>query len=365
MNLLTSRVGRAALATAVALLTAAAGALPAAADAQADEVAAQVDAQRAANGLGTLVRDPALDAAAQAWASHLTASAFEHSTNAWRQAQARPGWTLCCGENIAAGQANASAVMSSWMTSSGHRANILGGYSHLGVGHVYAPGTRYGHYWVQVFASYPFDRAPHEAWVRALYRDLLGRSGTDAEVRFWTDRLAAGSSRQWVASAFATSPEWVRSVVTGFYRDTLGREPDAAGLAYWTDVLRSGRPVAQVAAQFYGSAEYVQRAGGGSIEAWVRDLYRTLLGREADAGGVAYWSGTVAAGGSTGAVALPFYQSEESCRARVAELYRTLLGRDPDPVGLASWPAVVRAQGDLALAGFLVSSTEYFQRASH
>lgn len=339
-------------------------ATPARADQPADEVAAQVDAQRAANGLGPLVRDPALDAAAYAWAYQMASTGtFAHSTNPWRQGYARPGWSSCCGENIAAGYGTSTQVMQGWMASTGHRANILGGYTHLGVGHVVVAGSPYGHYWVQVFASYPFDRAGHEAFVGALYRDFLGRSASAADVRYWTDQLAAGKSRQWVAANLAASAEWIGSVVDGYYTDTLGRPADAAGRAYWTSVLRSGRPVAHVAAEFYGSAEYRQRVAGGDVTAWVRDLYRTLLGREGDAGGVAYWTRAVASGVPYATVALDFYQSEESCRARVTHLYRALLGRDPDPVGLASWPAVVRARGDLSLAADLAASQEYFDRA--
>lgn len=56
------------------------------------------------------------------------------------------------GENIAAGQQSAEAVMNSWMNSSGHRANILNGnYTKLGVGFV--SGGRYGTYWVQEFTG--------------------------------------------------------------------------------------------------------------------------------------------------------------------------------------------------------------------
>lgn len=50
------------------------------------------------------------------------------------------------GENIAQGQKTANEVMNSWMNSSGHKANILGSYSHIGVGYVAD-----GKYWVQMF----------------------------------------------------------------------------------------------------------------------------------------------------------------------------------------------------------------------
>lgn len=54
------------------------------------------------------------------------------------------------GENIAAGQKSAQQVMTDWMNSSGHRANILNAnYKELGVG--YVEGGTYGTYWVQLF----------------------------------------------------------------------------------------------------------------------------------------------------------------------------------------------------------------------
>ncbi|SNT47236.1 uncharacterized protein, YkwD family [Bacillus sp. OK838] len=54
------------------------------------------------------------------------------------------------GENIAAGQPSADAVMKSWMNSPGHKANILNkNYTHIGIGH--ATGGKYTHYWTQQF----------------------------------------------------------------------------------------------------------------------------------------------------------------------------------------------------------------------
>lgn len=54
------------------------------------------------------------------------------------------------GENIAAGQKTADDVMTSWLNSSGHRANILNSsYTELGVG--YYAGGSYGTEWVQLF----------------------------------------------------------------------------------------------------------------------------------------------------------------------------------------------------------------------
>jgi uncharacterized protein YkwD len=55
------------------------------------------------------------------------------------------------GENIAAGQKSPASVMQSWMNSAGHRANILGNYTYIGVGYVACSGGNMGHYWTQDF----------------------------------------------------------------------------------------------------------------------------------------------------------------------------------------------------------------------
>ena len=59
---------------------------------------------------------------------------FEHRDFAARISAQGYAWSAA-GENIAKGQRDPAAVMSSWMASPGHRANILNcGYKHLGVG---------------------------------------------------------------------------------------------------------------------------------------------------------------------------------------------------------------------------------------
>lgn len=55
------------------------------------------------------------------------------------------------GENIAWGYMTPDAVMTGWMNSAGHKANILGSsYTELGVGYALDAAGR--PYWVQVFA---------------------------------------------------------------------------------------------------------------------------------------------------------------------------------------------------------------------
>lgn len=64
-------------------------------------------------------------------------------------------------ENIAWGQSDSSEALGDWMNSSGHRANILGGYSHMGA--AWARGSDGRLYWVQQFSSGEKDEVEIEA----------------------------------------------------------------------------------------------------------------------------------------------------------------------------------------------------------
>ncbi|GGM55111.1 FG-GAP-like repeat-containing protein [Microbacterium saperdae] len=146
------RATAAALALAVAVAAAAlAPTTASAAGGPAGSVFTQTNAQRYQAGLPALVSDPALDAAAAEWARHLASSCtFAHSSSTWRSSRVSASGWIATGENIAAGQPDATAVVTSWMNSPGHKANILDKrYTGLGVG--YATGSCYRTYWVQIF----------------------------------------------------------------------------------------------------------------------------------------------------------------------------------------------------------------------
>jgi hypothetical protein len=56
------------------------------------------------------------------------------------------------GENVASGQRSSQAVMSDWMSSSGHKRNILSkAYTDIGI--AFEPAGLYGTSWTQVFAA--------------------------------------------------------------------------------------------------------------------------------------------------------------------------------------------------------------------
>jgi len=112
----------------------------------ADEVARQVNAERARYGLGALTVSGELTRAAETRARELAVK-FSHTRpdgSAWSSVSSDAK-----GENIAMGYATADKVMAAWMTSDGHRANILReSFGSIGVC-AYREGNVW--YWVQLF----------------------------------------------------------------------------------------------------------------------------------------------------------------------------------------------------------------------
>lgn len=115
-----------------------------------------VNEERAAAGLSALTLDSSLTDAAQLKAQDMADNNyFSHTSPTYGtpfQMLSSLGISYkTAGENIAKGQKSADAVMTAWMNSEGHKANILNsGYGKLGVGYVNQNGTTY---WVQIFTD--------------------------------------------------------------------------------------------------------------------------------------------------------------------------------------------------------------------
>ncbi|MEN3362140.1 MAG: hypothetical protein V7637_6122 [Mycobacteriales bacterium] len=116
-----------------------------------DEVVRLTNLERAKAGCDGLRIDPQLTAAAQGHSTDMADRGyFSHDTPAgktpWDRAKAA-GYAEPSAENIAMGYRTAADVVTGWMNSPGHRANIVNCASHaVGVG--YDPR---GYYWTQLF----------------------------------------------------------------------------------------------------------------------------------------------------------------------------------------------------------------------
>jgi uncharacterized protein YkwD len=85
--------------------------------------------------------------------SELTHTGSDGSKPADRITRAGYAWRAS-GENVAAGQRDADAVVAAWLQSPGHCANIMEpNFTEMGVAFALAPGANPGIYWAQSFAT--------------------------------------------------------------------------------------------------------------------------------------------------------------------------------------------------------------------
>jgi subtilisin-like proprotein convertase family protein len=117
-----------------------------------------------------------------------------------------------------------------------------------------------------------------QAFVTALYQDALGRAPGAGEITLWTNALAAGNSRQSVATAIITSDEARTILISSDYQKLLGRNPTSAEIASQLAFLKSGQTDEQLLAVIIGSSEYFGRVGSTNT-GFVQQAYQDLLGR--------------------------------------------------------------------------------------
>ncbi len=118
------------------------------------EVVALVNIERAKNGLPALEQDWQLSRVARYKSEDMRdRKYFSHTSPTYGTPfEMMKSFGIkyrAAGENIARGQKTPEAVVNAWMSSSGHRANILNSsFTHIGVGY-----AEDGNYWTQMFIS--------------------------------------------------------------------------------------------------------------------------------------------------------------------------------------------------------------------
>lgn len=125
------------------------------------DMAAAINAERAANGLPALALDNRLTQAARRHSADMAANQFvEHtgsdgSSPGLRMEQACYDWNYW-GEIIGAGYPTVEAMLDGWLNSPPHRAILLdSNYQDFGVGYVYDAANPYHHFWTVDFGRQP------------------------------------------------------------------------------------------------------------------------------------------------------------------------------------------------------------------
>lgn len=203
--------------------------------------------------------------------------------------------------------------------------------------------------------------ATTEDHVRQIYRDVLARTPSAGEVRYWSDRVVQGLSPEGLASAILGSAEARGRMVDLVYLSDLGRPSDPDGRTFWTEYIRT-RSVSAMRTLVLASPEVYAR-GGGTDQGYVAHLYEVVLGRPADAAGSAFWTGRLAAGASRASVARLMLVSPEVSRRAVRTTHTGLLGRPASAEEIDLWAPVVSSSDVRPLVRALLASPEYVEAA--
>lgn len=175
----------------------------------------------------------------------------------------------------------------------------------------------------------------NEEYVKSIYTALFNRTPNNEELNYWVGVLESGNSRVSVLAINMNSKEFqenldnigiknkgtidtslddrkgeVKGIVENFYLGFHGRKADPSGANFWADQIISGnRSVAQVVDFFINSDEFKNK--GYSSEEYVKAVYKGILGREADIGGLNFWLNQIVNGGSKKYVLKCIFNSPE------------------------------------------------------
>lgn len=211
--------------------------------------------------------------------------------------------------------------------------------------------------------------AGNEAYVEGLYRNLLGRNASPAELASWSSRLpaetegttAAGRlTRVQVAQRIWNLPERRELEVRSAYLSLLHRQASSEEVAAGVRALRSRAGEVNVVRRLLNSAEY--RRSHPTDSAFVTALYNDVVGRAPNAEELTARVRALRQGQSRRATVNSLLFSTESVTRLVGSFYAVFLNRPADPAALAHWVPRLRPRAidPRAIGAAILASNENF-----
>lgn len=172
-----------------------------------------------------------------------------------------------------------------------------------------------------VFSTeYTNKNTSNTEYIEMLYQVFLDRTSDAGGREYWGEMLEQGMSRQYVFQKIAQSEEYTKicqnygiergtynltqardqnpeltKYINRLYSKVMNRTGEADGLNYWCGQIQSGQKSAVgVAEEFFRTPEFLNKKASNTE--YVKVLYRTFMGREADKAGLDYWVGRLNAG---------------------------------------------------------------------
>ena len=200
-------------------------------------------------------------------------------------------------------------------------------------------------------------------FIHNLYLDMLGRPPDVVGLNGWVATLQNGVPRDTIARAFWRSAEHRARQVDEWYVTFLHRPADDGGRAVWVNAMLAGVSDTAIMQGFLTSPEY--QMNHQSNADFIAGMYQDVLGRPADAAGMAGWTAALQAGASRAAAALSFLTSGEGYGRQVDLMYTQFLGRGAGPEEEQAWAALLQTGGVSLedVAALILGSPEYYSQA--
>ena len=202
-------------------------------------ILADTNAYRVDAGLPPLRLNEGINSVAQAWSEQqANERTMYHNPNYSTQIPA--GWYRA-GENVAAGQ-QPSNVTNAWFNSPGHKANLLGDFSDIGIGYFIVDGTGY---FTQNFANYSSSKtipqAPDAPSLTAGTGSISGSwaapaiTGNQPITGYDFRAIPTGGGTAVVVSSTTTTAT-ISGLANGVQYDVDVRAKNATGASTWSNI---------------------------------------------------------------------------------------------------------------------------------
>jgi hypothetical protein len=277
---------------------------------------------------------------------------------------------------IALSDAHVDVTSPAWRVAFGGTAGAASPYAWLRTqqaddGRIASPNDAYG---VNTYPTTQTIESLARQWYLADDRaDLLARFGADLASPAASPSSTAGNdvasdlvgpnpssqaARSAAAAGLLTSPVGRQAAAADLFQQAFGRAIDPSGRTYWsTKLLTITRP--EMLSRLTGSSEFYRRAGG-TIPTFVDAVYHSVLGRNPDPSGKAYWVKRLQGGASVERVARSLVASGEYRRRQVTNAYGRLLDRAPTTDERDFWAAWIVDHRIETLLAHLGASAEYY-----
>ncbi|MBK6650373.1 MAG: DUF4214 domain-containing protein [Betaproteobacteria bacterium] len=119
----------------------------------------------------------------------------------------------------------------------------------------------------------------------------------------------------------------LESSVANLYRTAMGRDADAGGLDYWFDLAKGGATLDQISKAFTSTTEFTTAHAGQTDDAFVQSLYQTTFNRAGEDAGVAYWKSLLASGKSKADIIKAFAEIATQNQQKVIATEAEIVGQ--------------------------------------